>query len=229
MLDNKSIGSFQTYSVQLTSNNPNLNVEVSTETEVGTDIGINLGNRDWFRTINGSFTYWSRNTKGAIPPTSSPAPVAPSTGSTGLLTNAIDIASNGFQFSLNIPVLTSRSLKWDFTTNFGHQLSKITSVAGGAPIVLTTAAGSTALVLIPGAPIGQVYGYKALTSFDYTNQEGQRYIQPGDESKYSIVDGRVVNNSTYQIQFTNENVSPDEPETLSSICRSSTGLHSKTF
>ncbi len=200
VLDNNSIGSFQTYSIQQTSNNANLNVEVSTETEVGTDLGLNLGARSWFRTINGSFSYWTRNTAGAI----YQAPVAPSSGSTNLLTNAIGIGSNGFQFSLSTPVFASRNLKWDFTANFGHQISKITSISGGADIILTSTAGSAALVLTPGAPIGQVYGYKALTSLDYVNQEGQRYIQPGDESKYSIVNGRVVNNATYQIQFTNE-------------------------
>ena len=200
VLDNKSIGQFQTYSIQQTSNNANLNVEVSTETEVGTDFSLNLGNHSFFRTLSGSFSYWTRNTDGAI----FKAPVAPSTGSTNLLTNAIGIGSTGYQFSLSTPIYSSQNLKWDFTANFGHQLSKINSISGGADIVLTTSAGSTALVLTPGAPIGQVYGYKALTSLDYTRQDGTRYIQPTDESQYSIVDGRVVNNSTYQIQFTNE-------------------------
>jgi TonB-linked SusC/RagA family outer membrane protein len=201
ILDNVSLGSFQTYSIQQSSNNANLNVEVSTETEVGTDFGINLGNgRSWFRTINGALTYWTRSTDNAIYVVSVP----PSTGSTGLLTNAIGMSSKGFQFSLNFPVYNSRNLKWDFTTNFGHQLSMINSIAGGADIILTTAAGSTALVLTPGQPIGQVYGYKALTSLDFTRQDGTRYIKPGDEGNYSIVDGRVVNNKTYQIQFTDE-------------------------
>ena len=200
VLDNNSIGQFQTYSVQRNSNNPNLNVEVSTETEVGLDLGLNLGSGAFFHTISGGFTYWTRNTDGAI----FNAPVAPSSGSNNLLTNAIGIGSNGFQFSLNTPIYSSRNFKWDFTANFGHQLSKITSISGGADIVLTSSAGSAALVLTPGAPIGQVYGYKALTSLDYTRQDGTRYIQPADESKYSIVDGRVVNNTTYQMQFTDQ-------------------------
>lgn len=200
ILDNYSLGSLQTYSIQQSSNNPKINVEISTEKEIGLDFGLNASSRSWFRSVNGSLSYWSRSTSGAIYQVSVP----PSTGSTGLLTNAIGIGSNGFQFSLNIPVYTSPSLKWDFTTNFGHQLTKITSISGGADIILTTSAGSTALVLTPGAPIGQIYGYKALTSLDFKRQDGTRYIQPGDESKYSIVDGRVVNNSTYQMQFTNE-------------------------
>ncbi len=202
VLDNNSLGSFQTYSIQQSSNNAGLNVEVSTETEAGIDLGLNLGNnRPWFRTINGSFTYWTRNTDNAIYTVSVP----PSTGSTGLLTNAIAMSSNGYQFSLSTPLYASRNLKWDFQTNFGHQFSKVDAISGGADIILTTAAGSTALVLTPGAPIGQIFGYKALTSLDFTRQDGvTRYISPSDESKYSIVDGRVVNNTTYQIQFTDE-------------------------
>lgn len=200
VLDNRSIGQFQTYSVQQNSNNPNLNVEVSTETEIGTDFSVNIGKGSFFHAITGSFSYWTRKTDGAI----FNAPVAPSSGSNNLLTNAIGINSNGYQFSLSTPVYNSRNLKWDFTANFGHQLSKIASISGGADIVLTSSAGSTGLVLTPGAPIGQVYGYKALTSLDFKRQDGTRYIQPADEGNYSIVNGRVVNNSTYQIQFTDQ-------------------------
>ncbi len=200
VLDNYSIGSLQTYSIQPTSSNANLNVEVSTETEFGTDFALNLGNRSWFRNITGAFTTWSRTTAGAI----YQAPVAPSTGSTNLLTNAVDLASKGYQFSLSTPIYASKNLKWDFTANYGHQLSKVTAILGGAEIIDQSAAGSTALALTVGDPIGQVYGYKALTSFDFKRQDGTRYINPADEGKYSIVDGRVVNNTTYQIQFTDE-------------------------
>ncbi len=200
VLNNYSIGSFQTYSIQPTSSNADLAVEVSTEQEYGTDFTLNSGNRTWFRDIRGSFTYWSRTTAGAI----YQAPVAPSSGSTNLLTNAVDLASDGYQFSLSAPIYSSQDLKWDFTANYGHQLSKVTAIVGGADIIDQSAAGSTALALTVGDPIGQVYGYKALTSLDFKRQDGTRYIQASEESKYEIVDGRVVNKSDYQIQFTDE-------------------------
>jgi hypothetical protein len=114
------------------------------------------------------------------------------------------MSSNGVQFSLSLPIYKSRNLTWDFTTNFGHQISRIDAISGGADIILTSNAGSTALVLTPGQQIGQIYGYKALTSLDYTNQEGQRYITAANEGNYTLVDGRVVDKRTYQIQFTNE-------------------------
>ena len=201
VLNQQNLGSGLVYTVPQTSKNANLQVEVSKEMEFGTDFSIttNRGSA-WLSAINGSATYWQRKSANVIYTVS----VAPSLGSTGQLTNAIDLSSNGYQFSLSIPVYSSKNLKWDFTTNFGHQLSKIDAISGGADIILTTAAGSTALVLTPGQPIGQIYGYKALTSLDYKNQAGERYITPANEANYTIVDGRVVDKRTYQMQFTNE-------------------------
>ncbi len=201
VLDQRNLGTGLVYSVPTTSKNPNLQVEVSKELEIGTDFTIGGGaNRAWFNAINGSFTYWKRKSQNVIYTVSVP----PSLGSTGQLTNAIDMSSNGVQFSLNFPVFSSKSLKWDFTTNFGHQISMIDAISGGADIILNSGAGDAALVLTPGQPIGQVYGYKALTSLDYTRQDGTKYIQEADRANYTIVDGRVVNKTTYQMQFTDE-------------------------
>ncbi|HEY5822922.1 MAG TPA: SusC/RagA family TonB-linked outer membrane protein [Cyclobacteriaceae bacterium] len=201
VLSQANLGSSLTYSFPETSNNANLKVEVSKETEIGTDFTINTHRAGaWLSAINGSFTYWQRKSENVIFGVS----IQPSLGSTGLLTNAIDMSSSGYQFSLNIPVYKGDNINWDFTTNWGHQLSKIDAISGGADIILQSQAGSTALVLTPGQPIGQIYGYKALTSLDYTRKDGTRYIQPADENQYEIVDGRVVNKSNYQMQFTDE-------------------------
>lgn len=201
VLGQQNLGSSLVYTIPTVTNNANLKVEVSKEFEAGTDFTVNANTGgSWFSAINGSFTYWKRKSANVIYSVSVP----PSLGSTGQLTNAIDMSSNGVQFSLNIPVYNSQNLKWDFTTNFGHQISKIDKISGGADIILTSSAGSTALVLTPGQIIGQIYGYKALTSLDYTRKDGTRYIAEGDASNYTLVDGRVVNKATKGIQFTDE-------------------------
>ncbi|MVM31836.1 SusC/RagA family TonB-linked outer membrane protein [Spirosoma sp. HMF4905] len=201
VLSQQNLGSGLSYTVPTTTKNANLQVEVSKELEIGTDFTIGgNSNRAWLNSISGAFTYWKRSSENVIYTVSVP----PSLGSTGQLTNAINMSSNGVQFSLTIPVYKSPSLKWDFTTNFGHQISKIDAISGGADIILTSNAGSTALVLTPGQPIGQVYGYKALTSLDYTRHDGTKYITEADKANYTIVDGRVVKKSDYQIQFTDE-------------------------
>lgn len=201
VLSQRNLGSGLVYTVPTTTQNPNLKVEVSKEFEAGTDftLGGNAG-RSWLNSISGSFTYWKRSSENVIYTVSVP----PSLGSTGQLTNAINMSSNGVQFSLTLPVYNSRDLKWDFTTNFGHQISKIDAISGGADIILTSAAGSTALVLTPGQPIGQVYGYKTLTSLDFTNQEGVKYITDANRANYTMVGKYVVDKTTYQPQFTNE-------------------------
>ncbi|CAN5206177.1 SusC/RagA family TonB-linked outer membrane protein [soil metagenome] len=200
VLGQQNLGSGLVYTIPTTSNNANLKVEVSKELELGTDFTIGLGQGNWLNSINGSFTYWKRKSENVIYTVS----VQPSLGSTGQLTNAIDMSSNGVQFSLTLPVFNSKGLKWDFTTNFGHQISKIDAISGGADIILTSNAGDAALVLTAGQQIGQVFGYKALTSTAFTRQDGSRYITEGDASKYTMVDGRVVDKATMAIQFTDE-------------------------
>jgi TonB-dependent starch-binding outer membrane protein SusC len=121
------------------------------------------------------------------------------------LTNAIDMSSNGFQFSLTLPIFHSPTIKWDLTTNWGHQVSKIDAIAGGNDIILNSGAGDASLVLTPGQVIGQVFGYKALTSVGAVRSDGKPYItDPLEKVNYEIVDGRLVDKRTYQIQFADE-------------------------
>jgi len=208
VLSQQNLGDQLVYTVPTTTNNADLQVEVSKEIEFGTDFTIKaLEGSPWLNDINGSFTYWKRKSENVIYKVS----VAPSNGSTGQLTNAIDMSSNGIQFSLNLPIYNSKNFKWDFTTNFGHQISKIDAVAGGADIILTSNAGSTSLVLTGGQQIGQIFGYKALSSLDFTRKDGTRYIEAANESQYEIVDGRVVRKSDYQIQFTDQTYALSNP------------------
>jgi TonB-linked SusC/RagA family outer membrane protein len=198
VLDSKNLSSTNAiYTYQTTSRNANLKVEVSKELEIGTDFTINATGGAWLNSINGSFTYWKRTSENVIYTIANP----PSSGATGQLNNAIGLTSNGIQLSLTLPVYNSSNFKWDLTTNWGHQISKVASISNGQDIILTSNAGSTSLVLTPGAVIGQVYGYKALKSLDATDKNGNRYITPANESQYEIVNGKVTKISNYQMQF----------------------------
>jgi TonB-dependent starch-binding outer membrane protein SusC len=195
VLGQQNLGTALVYSIPLTSNNPDLQVEVSKEFEAGTDFTINTNKAGpWINAINGSLTYWKRKSNNVIYAVSIP----PSNGSTGMLTNAVDMSSNGFVFSLNFRVYNSKKMNWNFTTNFSQQTSMIDKISGGQDIVIGP------IVLTAGQKIGQIYGYRALTSLDYTRQDGTRYIPKTDEGLYTIVDGRVVLKSDKQIQFTDE-------------------------
>ncbi|HRH50058.1 MAG TPA: SusC/RagA family TonB-linked outer membrane protein [Panacibacter sp.] len=206
VLNLQPTGNENTYTNQVASKNPNLGVEVSTEKELGADMTFNLINGDWLKSANVSFTYWKRNTDNAIFNQNVP----PSTGATQLLTNAIALSSNGWQLGVTIPVLSSKNLTWDFTANFGHQESIIESVAGG-DIPLTTAAGSTGLVLSAGRKIGEIYGYKALTSITQLRSDKTPFIAADQQANYEIVNGRVVNKSSKAIFFSDEAESLGDP------------------
>ena len=207
VLNLQPTGNEVTYTNQSGAKNPNLDVEVSSEKEVGTDLSVNIGKGNWIKAANVAFTYWKRNTDNAIFYQNVP----PSTGATQFLTNAIALSSKGWQVAVNIPVLSSKNLSWDFTTNLGHQTSVIDKVAGG-DIPLTTAAGSTGLVLAAGRKIGEIYGYKALTSVTQLRGDGKTpFIDPANQANYEIVNGRVVNKITKAIFFSDEAESLGDP------------------
>ena len=200
VINQGDLGTNLVYSLPGTSNNPNLGVEVSTEKEIGTDFTLDLNKRaSWFSQINISGTYWKKNSDHVIWTVNS----APTLGVTGELTNAITLHSNGVQVSLNIPIFKSTNFTWDFTTNFGHQISVLDKIQGENEILLTSA-GGTAQALTPGTKIGQISGYKALTSVTETDQEGQPLIPKSDYGNYVIVNGRVVDTAGKNIVFTPE-------------------------
>lgn len=173
VLNQQTIGSNVTYAFSNPSRNPNLNVEVSKETEFGTDFTINTNtNSNWLKSINGSFTYWKRSSADVIYSIAVPL----STGASGILDNAIDMSSHGTQFSLNMPIFSSKNLNWDFTTNYGSQVSMIDAIKGGATIPLTSSAGSTNVVLVGGKPIGQIFAYATVRSLDQTRTNGTPYF-----------------------------------------------------
>ena len=167
-LNTRTLGSSNVFFYSPAQNNPDLNVEVSRELELGTDFSINAGNGEWLRRLNFALTYWKRATDNSI----YNVDVAPSSGQGTLKDNAFSLASNGLQFSLNTVVLKSNNLTWNFTTNFGRQTSEITAVKGNGEIVVTSSAGSTNYVLKAGQKIGQLFGFVAIRSLDQVLPDG---------------------------------------------------------
>ena len=205
-LNTQNVGNSLGFSLPNSEKNPNLKPEVSKELELGSDFSIAGGNGNLFKSFNFGLTYWKRKGTNVIYGINN----APSTGSDKILTNAINLSSHGFEASLNIEAYTSKKFTWNFTANFGTQTSTIDKI-NGPDIILASSAGSTALVLSAGRKIGQIFGYKALRSFDAKNSQGVAYINPADYGNYEIVQGRVVNRTTKGIQFANESSSFGDP------------------
>jgi len=208
VINQGDLGQTLTYSLQQSPTyDTKLNVEVTKETEAGTDFTIDGGKGNLFTAFNGSFTWWTRHSDNVI----YSIPAALSTGYTGELGNTITMESHGYEFSLNIPVYKSKNFNWDFTTNWGHQISKINTIEGGNPIILTSNAGSTALVLGPGETIGQIYGHKTITNDNQEDPNGNLYIAKGTGGQYQTINGALVDTATKQIQFTPDKYGLGDP------------------
>ncbi len=188
-----NLGQNSVFTFPTSNPNPDLQVEISKETEIGADLGFKLLKGSWLRNLNLSMTYWDRKTENAI----YNVDAAPSTGIGTIKNNAFALASHGFQASLNMNVLTAKNFTWDFTANFSNQTSKITSVTG-QEVVITSAAGSSNYVLRPGEKIGQLYGFIILKTVDQVNPAtGLPFIAKADQGLYEVAsNGWVVNKAT---------------------------------
>ncbi|MEO6980777.1 MAG: hypothetical protein ABI113_20450, partial [Mucilaginibacter sp.] len=208
ILGTSNLGGTSAFTLPTQPGNPFLNVEVSRETEVGTDIAISgFKESNWFNEFSISGTYWNRATKNTI----ASVDQAPSTGVGTLQQNAFGIKSNGYQLSLNFAGYRSKKFTWNFTANYGHSNSIISSIIG-APIVETSSAGSTNYILKAGEKIGQLYGFLMLHNVNEKAADGTYYIPQNQQSQYTVAsNGWVVNSATKQPFVTSSQYSFGDP------------------
>ncbi len=188
-LNTSPMGDNVAFSYKTASPNPDLSVEVSSETEIGTDVAIKGSKGAWFGNFNFAFTYWMRKTDNAI----WQGDVAPSTGVGTITDNLFGLKSNGIQASLNTNVFHSKKLNWNFTANFSKQSSEISFVKD-KPVVLTSNAGSSGYILKAGEKVGQLYGYFMLNAVNQLNPvTGQPFIPAANQANFSVAsNGWVV-------------------------------------
>jgi TonB-linked SusC/RagA family outer membrane protein len=189
--------------------NPALNVEVSKEFEIGTDLVVSVSqNSSWLNEVAVSATYWDRKTEDAI----YSVDIAPSVGLGTLIDNAFSLGSRGLQISLNSPVYNGSSIKWNTTINYGKQTSEILSIRGDQPVIILSSAGSTNYVLKAGDKIGQLYGYRMLHSVSERDQHGNFMIPEAEQGNYTVAsNGFVVNRASKQPYLSAEKYSFGDP------------------
>jgi TonB-linked SusC/RagA family outer membrane protein len=194
-LGTRTLGNSNGFFFNPAQNNPDLSVEVSSETEIGTDINFNVGGNgsNWLNSLRLSGTYWKRTTDNAIWDVN----VAPSAGSGSLKTNAFSLGSSGIQASINASIFRTKQFNWNLTVNFTKQTSQINSVVGNQEIVIISNAGSTNYVLKGGEKIGQLYGYFMLHDINQLKPDGTPFIPEAQKSQYTLAsNGYVVNKAT---------------------------------
>ncbi len=187
--------------------NPALDVEVSKEREIGADVSFSLLKGSWLNSIIFSPTYWSRTTDNAI----YDVDAAPSTGINAVKNNAFSLASHGIQLSMKTQIAETKNFAWDLTMNYTKSTSEITKIQG-APVVLTSAAGSTGYILQEGSKVGQLFGYLGLNDVNQLDAAGKPYIAAEEQSKYTVAsNGWVVNKTTKAPYFTEKQYSFGDP------------------
>ena len=196
-LDAGQIGTGSFLAPQIDQTNPLLGVQISKELEFGLDASFTPGDRvvGWFPYFKLSATYWNRTSEDVIRAIG----VAPSTGASTILDNAITLESNGLQASLNMTVVDNPSFDWYFTTNFSQQVTTVASISNGVDIPV-----GNHFVLKPGEPLGTFRGRQVLTDIDQTRSDGTFYLGD-DRSDFEVVPetGYVVS-SDGQVQFTDD-------------------------
>jgi hypothetical protein len=197
-LSTQPLGGDISFYIPFEQSNPDLNVEVSEEFELGTDMAFSvLKGTSWLSNVGISATYWNRSTNNAIYDVN----VAPSAGIGTLKDNAFSLGSRGLQASLNAELFNNGNVTWNFTTNFGKQTSEIKSTKGQEIVVLSSA-GSTNYVLRAGEKVGQLYGFVSLNQVDALTPEGNYFIPEAEQANYEVAsNGYVVNKTTKQPYF----------------------------
>jgi TonB-linked SusC/RagA family outer membrane protein len=202
-LSTRVLGSTNAYYLGATQANPDLEVEVSTEFEAGTDLTLEGLKGNWLKNTTLSFTYWQRSTDNAIWIIDAP----PSSGVGNTLDNAFSIRSNGIQASLTEAVLRAGKFRWDLTANLGRQTSIVESITGDTEVVV----GS--YVLKAGEKVGQLYGYRMLNTISEINPTtGQPFIDPGLQGNYTVAsNGYVVDKARKVPYVTTEKFALGDP------------------
>ena len=154
-------------------NNPDLQVQQSSEIEAGVDAVFQVNqNSGVLPYLRASFTYWNRTNEGIIRAIG----VAPSTGAGTLLTNAITLDAQGIQASLSADLYTSNNFAWNFTTNFGRSTTKVADIQGGVDVPV-----DDNFILRAGEKLGTFRGQQIITSYE---QLEQQLGEPADRNRY---------------------------------------------
>lgn len=205
-LDQSLIGSQGSFNTADPASNPRLQVEESQEFEVGADVAFTFGGQ-WFQSLGISGTYWDRENNGAI----QQLETAPSTGASNILNNAVDLASDGIDISLNSLIFFNDSWNWRTSINFGRSQTTVVDIGNNEDLILEPTS-SFRYLFREGEIFGAFFGFKPLRSLDEIDPiTNERYIAEADVENFTFVDGVVVNRFNKQIQFRSEQEKIGDP------------------
>lgn len=175
--------------------NPNLGWETSEQTNIGADIGF-LNDR-----FQVDMTYFYNNVNGLI----LGVPQAPSKGIPGgsILSNVGAMYNRGFEVALTSNLVNNGSFQWSATLNYTAMNNKVTELAGGDIVGITSGSAETTNITRVGYSVGSLYGAitdgvnpeTGLRVFVNSAGESVQYshvARPG-QSRWTYLDGSAAN------------------------------------
>ncbi|SFU60601.1 TonB-linked outer membrane protein, SusC/RagA family [Porphyromonadaceae bacterium KHP3R9] len=186
--------------------NPNLKWESTKQLNVGADFTL-IDSR-----LSLSLDYYNKKTVDLLAPLAVPAYAGgdPEYGRTSVISNVGSVRNEGFEFNLNYFILKTKDWSYDINLNGAFNRNKVLDLgeeariygAGYAPGLAST----SPFVLMPGQPIGTIFGMKYLGIWQENQaEEAAKYgAQPGDY-RYEDLNGNNAYDSDDQQVIGNTN------------------------
>lgn len=183
-------------STYLNSGNSNLRWEVTTQTNIGVDLGF-LDNR-----LSFVMDFYIKNTDDIL--VQLPIPTTSGIRRTnGPFVNAGSLQNKGFEFSANYQNKAFGDFSYSFSGNISTNENKITSLNSGLPIFAQLNSGKQSAITVTqeGGEIGAFYGYVMEGIFKDAADVAAHATQPGSgpgDVKFKDLDGNKVINALDQ-------------------------------
>ncbi len=167
--------------------NPNLKWESTKQTNVGIDI-TTFNNR-----LSIALDYYDKMTEDLLAPVSVPA----YNGAGSVITNVGSVQNKGFEANISLDIINRRDFSYDINLNGALNRNEVLDI-GESPMIYgrTYAPGLTSVspfVLMPGQPIGTIYGLKYLGIWQENEaEEAAKFQQQPGDYKYEDINGNYT-------------------------------------
>lgn len=142
--------------------NPNLQWEKTKSTNLGLDLGF-FNNR-----LSFTADVYRKFTDGLLFNVTPPL----TTGYTSVTKNIASITNEGLEFSVAFKIINNRKVKWTVDANIAFNKNRVDQISGseGDYVDVENVVGSAYLFrIVPGQPVGQFFGYKAIGVWNDTS------------------------------------------------------------
>lgn len=190
------------------------NPELKWETTAQTNVGIDLSFLDRFTL---SVDWYKKKTTDLLGPITAPpyAGADDQYGADHTTGNVGSTRNSGFDFALDVLAVNHKNFSYDFTISGSYNKNKVLSL-GESDILYGSTYGSamgdiSVFALIPGKPIGSMYGYHYVGIWQENEAEkakgfgalpgDYKYEDVNDDGKYGDEDLQVIGNCNPKFTF----------------------------